>query len=87
MKRGRPKGSKNTGNSLGFNKNQTYGGLPVFIVFKNTPKSKIKIKVWENTNVDYINSLDKIPGISENAEILHLGSGISLIEKYKALYL
>lgn len=69
-------------------KNQSYGGSPIVMVFKTSNRSnaKIKIKVWNNTNIDYIVSQDKLPGVPDKAEILELGVGESFIEKYKAKY-
>ena len=69
-------------------KNRTYGKMPVVMVFKNSNRSnaKIKMKVWKNTNIDYINSSAKLPGVPEKAEILHLSVGESFIKKYKQEY-
>jgi hypothetical protein len=70
------------------NKTQSYGGMPVAIVFKtsNRANAKTKIKVWNNTNIDYILSQDKIPGVPDKAEILELGIGESLIKKWQSKY-
>lgn len=59
------------------NKNQTYGGVPVGIAFKTSKNSnaKTKVKVWNNTNIDYIMTADKLPGIPDRAVILELGTG------------
>jgi hypothetical protein len=69
-------------------KNQTYGKMPVVLVFNTSKRSnaKTKMKVWRNTNIDYINSAVKLPGVPEKAEILHLAVGESFIEKYKQEY-
>ena len=69
-------------------KNKTYGKMPVVLVFKTSNRSnaKTKIKVWRNTNIDYIATADKLPGVPEKAVILHLGVGESLIKKYKQDY-
>ncbi len=65
-----------------------YGKLPVAMVFKTSNRSnaKTKIKVWRNTNIDYINSTPKLPGIPECAIILDLLVGDSCINSYKLLY-
>ena len=62
--------------------------MPVVLVFKTSNRSnaKTKIKVWRNTNIDYIATADKLPGVPEKAVILHLGVGESLIKKYKQDY-
>ena len=69
-------------------KNRTYGKMPVVLVFKTSNRSnaKTKMKVWRNTNVDYIASADKLPGVPEKAVILHLSIGESFIKKYKLEY-
>ena len=65
------------------NKTQTYGGVPVGMVFKTSKNAnaKTKIKVWNNTNIDYIITQDKLPGVPEKAVILELGVGEELILK------
>ena len=69
-------------------KNRSYNKMPIVMVFKTSNRSnaKTKIKVWRNTNIDYINSTAKLPGVPEKAVILELGLGESLIEKYKQVY-
>jgi len=69
-------------------KNQAYGKMPVVMVFKTSNRSnaKIKMKIWKTTNIDYINSLSKIPGVPKKAIILHTSIGVSFIEKYKLEY-
>ena len=69
-------------------KNKTYGKMPVVLVFKTSDRSnaKIKMKVWRNTNIDYIISLAKIPGVSDKAIILHLSVGENFVTKYKQEY-
>lgn len=53
-------------------KNQVYGGMPVVMVFKTSNRSnaKTKMKIWKNTNVDYILTADKLPGVPDKAVIL-----------------
>ena len=70
------------------NKTQTYGGLPVAMVFKTSKNSnaKTKIKVWNNTNIDYILTQDKLPGVPEKAVILELGVGKNNIKTWKSKY-
>ena len=62
--------------------------MPVVMVFKTSNRSnaKTKMKVWKNTNIDYILTQDKLPGVPDKAVILELGVGESLIEKYKLKY-
>lgn len=69
------------------NKQQSYGN-PVVMVFKtsNRANAKTKMKVWNNTNIDYIITQDKLPGVPDKAEILELGVGEKLIEKYRVKY-
>ena len=70
------------------NKQQSYGTGPIVMVFKTSNRSnaKTKMKVWNNTNIDHIISSPKLPGVPDNAEILELGVGKSLIEQYKSKY-
>ena len=69
-------------------KQDKYGGGPVVMVFKTSNRSnaKTKMKIWNNTNIDYINTAPSLPGVPEKAIILELGVGKSLIEKYKEKY-
>jgi|TARA_B110000914_G_scaffold219308_1_gene227781 hypothetical protein len=69
-------------------KNQTYGKASVVLVFKTSNRSnaKIKMKVWRNTNIDYIATAPKLPGVPDKAEILHLSVGESFVAKYKQEY-
>jgi hypothetical protein len=69
-------------------KNQSYGGSPVVMVFKtsNRANAKTKMKIWNSTNIDYIISQDKLPGVPDKAEILELGVGESFIEKWQLKY-
>jgi hypothetical protein len=70
------------------NKNQKYVDAPVVMAFKSSNRSnaKTKIKVWRNTNIDYILRADKLPGIPKKAVILEVGIGEVFIEKYKDKY-
>ena len=70
------------------NKTQTYGGMPVGMVFKTSKNAnaKTKIKVWNNTNIDYIITQDKLPGVPDKAVILELGVGEELIKTWKSKY-
>ena len=58
------------------------------MVFKTSNRSnaKTKMKVWRNTNIDYINSAAKLPGVPEKAVVLELGIGESFIEKWQSKY-
>lgn len=69
------------------NKQQSYGS-PVVMVFKTSDRTnaKTKMKVWNNTNIDYIMSQDKLPGIPDKAVMLELAVGNVFIEKYKKKY-
>ena len=67
---------------------KSYGKMPVAMVFKTSNRSnaKTKIKVWRNTNIDYIASADKLPGVPQSAVILECGIGQSCIDSYKLKY-
>ena len=67
---------------------KSYNKMPVAMVFKTSNRSnaKIKMKVYKNTNIDYVNSAAKLPGVPEKAVILHLSLGESFIQKYKQEY-
>ena len=69
-------------------KNQSYGGMPVVMVFKSSNRSnaKTKMKIWNNTNIDYIVSADTLPGVPDNAVILELGVGETFIAKWQSEY-
>ena len=70
------------------NKQQSYGTGPIVMVFKtsNRANAKTKMKVWNSINIDYIITQDKISGVPPKAEILELGVGEGLIEKYRVKY-
>ena len=70
------------------NKTQTYGGVPVVMVFKssNRANAKTKMKVWNNTNIDHIITQDKLPGVPSNSIMLELGVGESLVKKWQSKY-
>jgi|TARA_R110000823_G_scaffold276430_1_gene395035 hypothetical protein len=74
--------------NIKIDKNKTYGKMPVVMVFKtsNRSNSKIKMKVWRNTNIDYINSARKLPGVPDKSIILHTSIGESFIKKYQLEY-
>ena len=65
-----------------------YGKTPVVLVFKTSNRSnaKVKMKVWRNTNIDYIASADKLPGVPDTSIILECGVGQSCIDSYKLKY-
>jgi len=69
-------------------KTQTYGGVPVGIAFKTSKNSnaQTKVKVWNNTNIDYIITQDKIPGIPDRAVILELGTGEGFCARLRVKY-
>ena len=58
------------------------------MVFKTSDRTnaKTKMKVWNNTNIDYIMSQDKLPGVPDKAVMLELAVGNVFIEKYKKKY-
>ena len=64
---------------------KSYNKMPVAMVFKTSNRSnaKTKIKIWRNTNIDYINSAPKLPGVPECAVILDLLVGENCINSYK----
>ena len=67
---------------------KSYNKMPVAMVFKTSNRSnaKTKMKIWRNTNIDYVISTNKLPGVPENAIILELGVGESFIDSYKLKY-
>jgi hypothetical protein len=69
-------------------KQKPYTKDPVVMVFKTSNRSnaQTKIKVWANESIDYIITVDKLPGIPERAEILELGVGEGLIQIYSEKY-
>lgn len=69
------------------NKTQSYG-FSVGMVFKTSKNAnaKTKLKVWNNTNIDYIITQEKLPGVPEKAVILELGVGEELIKTWKSKY-
>ena len=62
--------------------------MPVGMVFKTSKNSnaKTKMKVWRNTNIDYIITQDKLPGVPDKAVILELGVGENNIKNWKSKY-
>jgi hypothetical protein len=81
-----PKGSKPPKPKI--QKNQTYSNMPVVMVFKTSNRSnaKTKMKVWKNTNIDYILTADKLPGVPDKAIVLELGVGESFIKSWQSKY-
>ena len=69
-------------------KGKPYAKQPVVMVFKTSNRSnaQTKMKVWQNENIDYIITQDKLPGVPDKAEILELAVGESFIKKYKLKY-
>jgi hypothetical protein len=69
-------------------KGKSYGGSPVVMVFKTSDRSnaKVKMKIWNNENIDYIISAPVLIGVPETAIVLELGVGKALIEKYAVKY-
>lgn len=81
-----PKGYRQS--KIKIDKGKAYGKQPVILAFKTSNRSnaKIKIKVFNNENIDYILTSDKLVGVPSKAEILEVGVGYSLIAKYKQKY-
>ena len=69
-------------------KGKAYGKQPVVLVFKTSNRSnaKTKIKVFKNENIDYILTASKLVGVPSTAEIIDIGVGESLIERYTQKY-
>ena len=69
-------------------KGKAYNKMPVVMAFKTSNRSnaKTKVKVWNNENIDYILSADKLVGVPTTAEIVDIGVGISFVGKYKQKY-
>jgi hypothetical protein len=69
-------------------KGKAYNKQPVVMVFKTSNRSnaKVKMKVWNNENIDYIISAPTLPGVPDNAVILECGVGESFIESWKSKY-
>jgi len=69
-------------------KGQKYNDLPIVMIFKTSNRSnaKTKMKIWKNTNIDYICRAKKLPGVPDKAIILELGLGESFIQRYKDKY-
>tara|TARA_B110000908_G_scaffold136696_1_gene162046 strand:- start:663 stop:1079 length:417 start_codon:yes stop_codon:yes gene_type:complete len=69
-------------------KGKAYGKQPVVLVFKTSNRSnaKTKIKVFNNENIDYIISADKLVGVPPKAEIVDIGVGISFVSKFTKKY-
>tara|TARA_R110002020_G_scaffold216088_2_gene423481 strand:+ start:2258 stop:2440 length:183 start_codon:yes stop_codon:yes gene_type:complete len=58
-------------------KTNSYGNLPISILFKtsNRKNARTKTKTWKNKNIDQILSMKKIPGVPEKAIILKIKVG------------
>jgi len=69
-------------------KGKAYNKMPVVMVFKSSNRSnaKVKMKVWNNENIDYIISSPKLPGVPSTAITLELGVGKGMIEKWRSKY-
>ena len=67
-------------------KGKAYNKQPVVMVFKTSNRSnaKVKMKVWNNENIDYIMTAKKLPGVPDNAIIMELGAGKGFIEKWRS---
>lgn len=62
--------------------------LPIVVAFKtsNRANAKVKIKIFKgNWTIDRVLS-EKLPGVSEKAEILAIGVGETFVEKYASKY-
>jgi hypothetical protein len=69
-------------------KGKAYAKQPVVLVYKTSNRSnaKTKMKVFNNENIDYVLSSDKLVGVPAKAEILDVGVGKSMIQRYKHKY-
>lgn len=69
-------------------KGKAYNKQPVVMVFKTSNRSnaKVKMKVWNNENIDYILSAPTLPGVPDNAVILECGVGENFIKSWKSKY-
>lgn len=69
-------------------KGKAYNKQPVVMVFKTSNRSnaKVKMKVWNNENIDYIITAKKLPGVPDNAIVLELSVGEGFIERYASEY-
>jgi hypothetical protein len=69
-------------------KGKAYSQQPVVLVYKTSNRSnaQTKIKVFNNENIDYILSTEKLIGIPLKAEIIEMGVGKSMINRYKQKY-
>jgi hypothetical protein len=68
-------------------KKESYTPQPVVMVFKlNRKNAKPKMKIWNNTNIDYINSCEKLAGVPNDADIMELSVGTKFINEYKSKY-
>jgi hypothetical protein len=58
------------------------------MVFKtsNNSNARVKMKIWASENIDYIISQTKLVGVPDNAIVLELGVGQSLIDIWKLKY-
>ena len=81
-----PKGEREK--KIKIEKGKAYNKMPVVMVFKTSNRSnaKIKIKVWNNENIDYIISAPKLPGVPSKAIVLDIGVGSSFIKTYTEKY-
>jgi hypothetical protein len=72
---------------VNIDKKQSYSPQPVVMVFKSNRKNaKPKMKIWNNTNIDYINSCENLPGVPNDAEILELAVGNKFENEFKNKY-
>jgi hypothetical protein len=81
-----PKGYKHE--KVKAEKGKPYNGQPVVMVFKTSNRSNanIKMKVWNNENIDYIITAPELPGVPDTAIILEMAVGEGFIESYRNKY-
>ena len=81
-----PKGYKHE--KVKAEKSKPYNGQPVVMVFKTSNRSNanIKMKVWNNENIDYIITAPELPGVPDTAIILEMAVGEGFIESYRNKY-
>lgn len=68
-------------------KNQSYGGMPIVMVFKTSNRSnaQTKLKTFRNRSVDEV-LMNKLPGVPEQAVILEVGVGSRFADIWRQKY-
>lgn len=61
----------------------------IVIIYKKSKRknAKVRMKVYKNSVIDYVlDKNNKLLGITDKSEILHIGVGDVFIEKWKEKY-